>query len=166
MARLLVYCIAFQTKVCRWVTGDPPANATLQCSIALQHCIAALDCKIGLQYCTAALHCSVSLQNCIAALHCSSQNSLSFSRIILDSIRFSEILSDCTNFAASHKHLQCFHRFYCRRIAKRAHTPFSLKINKRFAADQWHFKNAFALLLQTCDKSWWLTLGAEMRSCV
>ena len=36
----------------------------------------------------------------------------------------------------------------------------------RFTADQRHFENQFALLLQTCDKSWCLTLGGEMKSCV
>ena len=99
-------CIAFQAKVCRWVTGDPPANATLQCHIAVQHCIAALDDNMGLQYCTAESYCSLSLRNCITALHCSSQKSLNVSRISFDPISFSYIVSDCTDFAASQKHVQ------------------------------------------------------------
>ena len=99
-------CIAFQAKVCRWVTGDPPANATLQGHIEMQHCIAALDDNMGLQYCTAESYCSFSLRNCIPALHCSSQKSLNVSRISFDPISFSHIVSDCTDFAASQKHVQ------------------------------------------------------------
>ena len=118
-------CIAFQAKVCRWVTGDPPANATLQSHIAVQHCIAALDDNMGLQYCTAESYCSLSLRNCITALHCSSQKSLNVSRISFDPISFSYIVSDCTDFAASQKHVQIIIVFTPYVIAKVAHPHFS-----------------------------------------
>ena len=51
-------------------------------------------------------------------------------------------------------------------ITKSAHPPFSLQIIKRFAADQRHFKDKVALLLQTCDKNCFPTLGPERKSCV
>ncbi len=36
----------------------------------------------------------------------------------------------------------------------------------RFAADQWHFKDEFALFLQTCDKSCFHMWGGEKGACV
>ena len=88
---------------------------------------------------------------------------LAFACFLYGSLRFQQIAPNSPQTINTSNLVHCF---YCIFIAKVAHPPFSLEISKRFAADQRHFKDKIALLLQTCDKSCSSTLGPERKSCV
>ena len=83
---------------------------------------------------------------------------LVFACFLYGSLRFHQIAPNSPQTINTSNFVHCFH---CIFTAKWAHPPFSLQIIKRFAADQRHFKDKVALLLQTCDKSCSGNVGGE-----